>query len=136
MADVCLCGTGVCEQWHGTALAGGVLCGVGEWGLPAEGATELHDAHAGALLTCGLHGMSQKFIHTPGIPVETAVRLYRRYLKLEPTHAEEYVAYLKAKVGPAGVGQEWAGRRGMRLGDGPCLALPGRSRGVAAAGCP
>ncbi|KAG2453740.1 hypothetical protein HYH02_001951 [Chlamydomonas schloesseri] len=38
-----------------------------------------------------------KFIHTPGIPVETAVRLYRRYLKLEPTHAEEYVAYLKAK---------------------------------------
>lgn len=40
----------------------------------------------------------QKFIHMPDIPVETAVRLYRRYLKLEPTHAEEYVAYLKAKV--------------------------------------
>ncbi|GIL47375.1 hypothetical protein Vafri_4209 [Volvox africanus] len=38
-----------------------------------------------------------KFIHSPGIPVETAVRLYRRYLKLEPTHAEEYIAYLRAK---------------------------------------
>ena len=34
----------------------------------------------------------------PHIPVETATRVYRRYLKLEPTHTEEYIAYLKAKV--------------------------------------
>ena len=34
----------------------------------------------------------------PGVPVETATRVYRRYLKLEPTHVEEYIAYLKAKV--------------------------------------
>ncbi len=34
----------------------------------------------------------------PHIPVETASRIYRRYLKLEPTHTEEYIAYLKAKV--------------------------------------
>ncbi len=40
----------------------------------------------------------QRFINRPGIPVETAVRVYRRYLKLEPTHAEEYIAYLKIKV--------------------------------------
>ena len=33
-----------------------------------------------------------------GIPVETAARVYRRYLKLEPTHAEEYIAYLRSKV--------------------------------------
>jgi len=38
-----------------------------------------------------------KFIRQPGIPVETAVRVYRRYLKLEPTHVEEYIAYLRAK---------------------------------------
>eukprot|EP00887_Chlorella_sp_A99_P004836 scaffold4.g4836.t1 len=36
-----------------------------------------------------------RFITQPGIPEETAVRVYRRYLKLEPTHAEEYIAYLK-----------------------------------------
>ena len=34
----------------------------------------------------------------PGIPQDTAVRVYRRYLRLEPTHAEEYIAYLKSKV--------------------------------------
>ena len=38
-----------------------------------------------------------RFISLPDIPVETAVRVYRRYLKLEPTHAEEYITYLKLK---------------------------------------
>ena len=41
---------------------------------------------------------AQKFIRQPGIPVDSAIRVYRRYLKLEPTHAEEYIAYLKVKV--------------------------------------
>ncbi|KAG7675051.1 hypothetical protein Ndes2526B_g07899 [Nannochloris sp. 'desiccata'] len=39
-----------------------------------------------------------RFISLPGVPVETAVRVYRRYLKLEPAHAEEYIAYLKMKA--------------------------------------
>lgn len=34
----------------------------------------------------------------PDMPVETALRVYRRYLKLEPSHTEEYIAYLKSKV--------------------------------------
>ena len=34
----------------------------------------------------------------PGIPTETAVRVYKRYLRLEPSHTEEYVAYLKSKA--------------------------------------
>lgn len=34
----------------------------------------------------------------PGLPPETAMKVYRRYLKLEPMHVEEYIAYLKAKV--------------------------------------
>ncbi|KAJ9518397.1 hypothetical protein QJQ45_018420 [Haematococcus lacustris] len=38
-----------------------------------------------------------KFIRQDGVPAETAVRVYRRYLKLEPEHAEEYITYLKAK---------------------------------------
>ena len=39
------------------------------------------------------------------MPVDSAIRVYRRYLKLEPTHAEEYIAYLKVKVSEAhGVG--------------------------------
>jgi pre-mRNA-splicing factor SYF1 len=42
--------------------------------------------------------LPQKFLMQPKIPVETAVRVYRRYLKYEPTHKEEYIAYLKAKV--------------------------------------
>lgn len=36
----------------------------------------------------------------PGIPVETAMKVYRRYLKIEPMHTEEYIAYLKGKVRP------------------------------------
>ncbi|KAG1676470.1 hypothetical protein FOA52_002290 [Chlamydomonas sp. UWO 241] len=38
-----------------------------------------------------------KFIRQQGMPTDTAVRVYRRYLKLEPAHAEEYIAYLKVK---------------------------------------
>ena len=45
------------------------------------------------------HLVVQKFLMQAGIPTETAARVYRRYLKLEPTHAEEYIAYLRSKVG-------------------------------------
>lgn len=38
-----------------------------------------------------------KFASQEGIPVETATRIYSRYLKIEPAHAEEYIAYLKSK---------------------------------------
>jgi hypothetical protein len=40
----------------------------------------------------------QRFLGQPGIPVETAVRCYRRYLQLCPGHTEEFVAYLKQQV--------------------------------------
>jgi hypothetical protein len=44
--------------------------------------------------------------------VESALRVYRRYLKLEPTHAEEYIAYLQSKVQIMipGVGVERSGK--------------------------
>lgn len=48
------------------------------------------------LMVCAL--VWQKFLMQPGIPTETAVRVYKRYLRLEPMHTEEYIAYLKSKV--------------------------------------
>ena len=46
------------------------------------------------------------------------LQVYRRYLKLEPTHSEEFIAYLKIK-------QLWgeAARVGAHLLD-DCLVLP------------
>lgn len=37
------------------------------------------------------------FVTMDGVPEETAHRVYRRYLKLEPEHAEEYLAFLVGK---------------------------------------
>ena len=37
------------------------------------------------------------FVTTDGVPEDTARRVYRRYLKLEPEHAEEYLAFLIGK---------------------------------------
>ena len=53
-----------------------------------------------------MYSVLQKFIRQPGMPVDSAIRVYRRYLKLEPTHAEEYIAYLKVKVSAA-QGSTW-----------------------------
>lgn len=38
-----------------------------------------------------------EFIRQEGIPNETAFRVYRRYLQLEPSHAEVFIEWLKAK---------------------------------------
>ena len=45
--------------------------------------------------------MLQKFVMQDGMPAETAMRIYRRYLQLEPMHTEEYIAYLRNKVSTA-----------------------------------
>ena len=59
----------------------------------------------------------QKFLMQGGIPTETAARVYRRYLKLEPTHAEEYIAYLRSKAGlKAALLMNELGYAGSRLG--------------------
>ena len=53
---------------------------------------------------CALHlytsflSLLQKFVMQDGMPAETAMRIYRRYLQLEPMHTEEYIAYLRNKV--------------------------------------
>ena len=38
-----------------------------------------------------------KFVSQEGIPVETTTRVYSRYLKIEPAHAEEYIVYLRSQ---------------------------------------
>jgi hypothetical protein len=54
--------------------------------------------------------LPQKFIRQPGMPADTAVRVYRRYLKLEPAHAEEYIAHLKVGRATEG-GSGWGDTR-------------------------
>eukprot|EP00850_Spirogloea_muscicola_P007794 SM000040S14806 [mRNA] locus=s40:534356:540087:+ [translate_table: standard] len=38
--------------------------------------------------------MYLKFVSQDGIPAETALRVFRRYLKMEPNHVEEYIEFL------------------------------------------
>lgn len=65
-----------------------------------------------------------RFITQSGIPTETAVRVYRRYLKLEPGHAEEFVAYLKLR----GRWGEAARRLADVVNDEAFVSLEGKSR--------
>lgn len=65
-----------------------------------------------------------KFASQEGIPVETASRIYKRYLKIEPAHAEEYVAYLKSK----GMWREMAERLIMLVNDDSFRSLEGKSK--------
>ncbi|CAL8465590.1 g5126 [Coccomyxa elongata] len=65
-----------------------------------------------------------KFLMRPGTPPETAVRVYKRYLRLEPTHAEEYIAYLKAQ----GLWGEAARKMAELVNDDTFRSLEGKSK--------
>ncbi|KAK9815714.1 hypothetical protein WJX72_008451 [[Myrmecia] bisecta] len=65
-----------------------------------------------------------KFVMDPDMPAETAVRVYRRYLKLEPTHTEEYIAYLKNK----GMWGEAASKLAQIVNDDTFRSLEGKSK--------
>ena len=65
-----------------------------------------------------------KFASQEGIPVETASRIYERYLKIEPAHAEEYIAYLNAK----GRWREVAERMIMLVNNDSFRSLEGKSK--------
>uniref|UniRef100_A0A061S5R0 Pre-mRNA-splicing factor SYF1 n=1 Tax=Tetraselmis sp. GSL018 TaxID=582737 RepID=A0A061S5R0_9CHLO len=64
------------------------------------------------------------FIRGDSVPVETALRVYRRYLKLEPTHAEEYIAYLQSKE----LWGEAARRLAQLVNDDGFRSLAGKSK--------
>ncbi|KAL6771434.1 XAB2 [Auxenochlorella protothecoides x Auxenochlorella symbiontica] len=64
------------------------------------------------------------FISHRGTPQETAVRIYRRYLRFEPAHAEEYVAYLTTH----GRWGEAAARLALLVNDEGFRSLEGKSK--------
>ena len=66
----------------------------------------------------------QGFIRQNGVPVDTARRVYRRYLKFEPGHAEEYVEFLKAR----GRWDEVAERLAKIVNDETFQSLAGKSK--------
>eukprot|EP00884_Botryococcus_braunii_P003276 jgi/Botrbrau1/1294/Bobra.0063s0011.1 len=65
-----------------------------------------------------------KFLTQQGVPVETAIRVYRRYLQYEPSHAEEYITYLKAK----GIWGEAARKLAELVNDDTFRSLEGKSK--------
>mmetsp|Transcript_22773 Transcript_22773/g.74136 ORF Transcript_22773/g.74136 Transcript_22773/m.74136 type:complete len:881 (+) Transcript_22773:19-2661(+) len=65
-----------------------------------------------------------KFVRQEGIPVETAQRVYRRYLKLEPGHAEEYIEFLKQR----GFWNEAAQKLAEIVNDDTFTSLAGKSK--------
>ncbi|GBG68652.1 hypothetical protein CBR_g3193 [Chara braunii] len=65
-----------------------------------------------------------KFVGSDGIPVETALRVYRRYLKLEPTHVEDFIDFLKS----AARWQEAATRLAEILNDEEFSSIRGKTK--------
>jgi len=66
------------------------------------------------------------FVGREGVPVETAVRVYRRYLQLEPAAVEDFVALLTRPA--AGRWAEAARRLAAALDDDAFRSLQGRTR--------
>jgi pre-mRNA-splicing factor SYF1 len=66
------------------------------------------------------------FVRREGVPVETAVRVYRRYLQLEPAAVEEYVELLTSPR--SGRWAEAARRLAAALDDDAFRSLKGRTR--------
>ena len=65
-----------------------------------------------------------EFIRGEGVPGDTARRVYRRYLKFEPGHAEEYVEFLKRK----GYWGEVASQLAELVNDDSFQSLAGKSK--------
>ena len=64
------------------------------------------------------------FVRQDGVPVATALRVYRRYMKLEPTRAEEFISFLRSK----GHWNECAERLTAVLNDDAFVSVEGKSK--------
>ena len=64
------------------------------------------------------------FARQNGVPTQTTLRVYRRYLKLEPAHAEEFVELLKQR----GHWNEAATRLASIVGDDSFVSLAGKTK--------
>ncbi|BBN08894.1 pre-mRNA-splicing factor SYF1 [Marchantia polymorpha subsp. ruderalis] len=65
-----------------------------------------------------------KFVGQPGVPIETALRVYRRYLKFDPTHVEEFIDFLLESK----LWQEGAVKLAQVLNDASFQSIKGKSR--------
>eukprot|EP00249_Psilotum_nudum_P021080 c27963_g1_i1 orf=1135-4002(-) len=65
-----------------------------------------------------------KFVSQKGIPIETSLRVYRRYLKFDPTHIEDFIEFLLS----AERWQEAAERLAEVLNDEAFYSIKGKTR--------
>ncbi|MCO5551628.1 hypothetical protein L7F22_005133 [Adiantum nelumboides] len=65
-----------------------------------------------------------KFVSQAGIPIETSLRVYRRYLKFDPTHIEEFIEFLLSSER----WQEGAERLAEVLNDEGFQSIKGKTR--------
>lgn len=65
-----------------------------------------------------------KFVSQVGIPIETSLRVYRRYLKFDPTHIEEFIEFLLSSER----WQEGAERLAEVLNDEGFQSIKGKTR--------
>ncbi|ERM94339.1 pre-mRNA-splicing factor SYF1 isoform X1 [Amborella trichopoda] len=64
------------------------------------------------------------FVSQKGVPVETSLRVYRRYLKFDPTHIEDFIEFLQNSE----LWQEAAERLAEVLNDDKFYSIKGKSR--------
>ncbi|CAM8912034.1 unnamed protein product [Rhodiola kirilowii] len=64
------------------------------------------------------------FVSQRGIPIETSLRVYRRYLKYDPSHIEDFIEFLVN----SGLWQEAAERLAGVLNDGSFYSIKGKNK--------
>ena len=64
------------------------------------------------------------FVSKKGVPIETSLRVYRRYLKYDPTHIEDFIEFLMN----SGLWQEAAERLAGVLNDDQFYSIKGKTR--------
>ncbi|KAL4286042.1 hypothetical protein AHAS_Ahas19G0046600 [Arachis hypogaea] len=64
------------------------------------------------------------FVSQRGVPIETSLRVYRRYLKYDPSHIEDFIEFLVNSC----LWQEAAERLASVLNDGTFFSIKGKTR--------
>ncbi|CAN0877384.1 Pre-mRNA-splicing factor SYF1 [Linum grandiflorum] len=72
----------------------------------------------------GIWELYLKFVSQDGIPIETSLRVYRRYLKYDPGHVEDFIEFLVN----SGLWQEASQRLAEVLNDDQFYSLKGKTK--------
>lgn len=65
-----------------------------------------------------------RLVSQPGVPIETSLRVYRRFLKFDPTHIEHFIEFLQSSE----LWQEAAERLAQVLNDEGFFSIKGKTR--------